>query len=386
MQHVVIYREPGRYAGWPANYGIWCWPLPSREGAPPSGAAEIVLGFVVGEGDPAGGFHTRRRDRPFTTMQARSLDGGMTWSVEPTPCAAPGGRALSADEHMQSHLHIGPLMEAPGVLQPCPGLDFTAPDFALMCARSGLEAGARSWFYASTDRARSWQGPYPLPDFGLPGIAARTDYVVLGPRECLLFLTAAKRDGQEGRVFCARTADGGRGFQFLSWVTDEPLGYTIMPASARLPDGRLLCAVRCRSDVPREPESAWIDLYLSDDDAASWRYLCRPVPDTGHGGNPPTLTLLADGRLCLTYGYRAAPFGIRARLSSDLGASWGEDVILRADGGNHDLGYPRTVQRPDGMMLAAYYFNDTADGDRYIAATLWEPWPTVPHTEGSRPR
>ncbi len=26
---------------------------------------------------------------------------------------------------------------------------------------------------------------------------------------------------------------------------------------------------------------------------------------------------LRDGRLCLTYGYRAAPFGIRARLSED---------------------------------------------------------------------
>ena len=29
----------------------------------------------------------------------------------------------------------------------------------------------------------------------------------------------------------------------------------------------------------------------------------------------------------------------------------GEDTILRADGGNHDIGYPRSVQRPDGKMV-----------------------------------
>ncbi len=36
MQHATIYREEGRYAGWPANYGIWSW------------GDEIVVGFTVG--------------------------------------------------------------------------------------------------------------------------------------------------------------------------------------------------------------------------------------------------------------------------------------------------------------------------------------------------
>ena len=95
----------------------------------------------------------------------------------------------------------------------------------------------------------------------------------------------------------------------------------------------------------------WIDLYASDDDGATWTFLTRPVPDTGSGGNPPTLTKLQDGRLCLTYGYRAQPFGIRARLSSDEGMTWDQEIILRDDGGSHDLGYPRTVQRPDGTIV-----------------------------------
>jgi hypothetical protein len=24
-RHVMIYHEPGRFAGWPANHGIWSW-------------------------------------------------------------------------------------------------------------------------------------------------------------------------------------------------------------------------------------------------------------------------------------------------------------------------------------------------------------------------
>jgi hypothetical protein len=29
------------------------------------------------------------------------------------------------------------------------------------------------------------------------------------------------------------------------------------------------------------------------------------------------------------------------------------------------------VQRPDGTIVTAYYFNDHPGGERYIAATLW---------------
>jgi hypothetical protein len=82
---------------------------------------------------------------------------------------------------------------------------------------------------------------------------------------------------------------------------------------------------------------------------------------------------LRDGRLCLTYGYRDAPFKMCARLSGDEGATWGEEIVLRADGGNHDVGYPRTVQRADGRVVTVYYFNNHADGERYIAATIWAP-------------
>jgi len=324
---------------------------------------KIVVGFTVGYQDPDGGFHTRDRTLPFTTMQARSVDGGLTWQVGETPCRRPGGRALSADEHVEADLRVAPCLDNPGELLDCPGdADFAASDFALMCARSGLADGARSWFYVSADRCPHWDRPYRQPPFGLRGIAARTDYVVSGGSECTLFLTAVKSDGREGPPFCARTTDGGATVEFHAWIGAEPEGYRIMPASVRLPAGRWLVAIRTLGRGT--PSGCCVDLFASDDDARSWRLVGRPVENTGAKGNPPTLTRLMDGRLCLTYGFRDPPHQIRARISEDTGASWGDELVVRDKGGGHDMGYPRTTQRADGDLVTVYYFNDAPESER----------------------
>ena len=367
MHHITVFREEGRFAGWPANYGIWSW------------ENEIVVGFTVGYVDPAGGFHARDVTRPFMPMQARSLNGGETWQAQPTPCRTPTNQGLSANEHVRPALRVGNAPAYDNAPVPHPGgIDFTHPAFAMMCARSGLGAGTTAWSYTSVDRCRSWDGPYSLPMFGMAGIEARTDYLVSGPNECTLFLTAARDSGPEGRgVFCARTTDGGKTFSFISWVCEieEGQGWAIMPASVRLSDQRILTAVRRRGEQTKGPEARnWIDLYGSDDNGASWRYVTRPVAETGVGGNPPTLTRLLDGRLCITYAYRSAPHDMRATISADGGETWGEEIVLRSGAGNHDIGYPRTVQRPDGTIVSVYYYNDDpAAGERYIAATLWKP-------------
>jgi hypothetical protein len=368
MQHVTIYREQQHFAGWPANYGLWAW------------GQEVVQSYIVGHLQPNDLFHARDKSRPFLTYQSRSLDGGQHWELQLFPGATPGGRGLSADEHMDEELWVANHLDGPKGVHPAPGnINFTHPDFALMCARTNLDAGSRSWFYISYDRCQSWQGPYDLPTLrllpsGEPGISARTDYIVDDQQTCTLFLTAVKNNGHEGRVFCARTTDGGKNFEFVAWVTPEPEGYSIMPAGLRLSPAYLLCAVRCngaRTGVERP--LCWIDLYASQDNGATWQFLSQPVADAGMGGNPPTLTRLQDGRLLMTYGYRNAPFAMFAIFSEDDGATWGAPITLRAGAGNHDIGYPRTVQLEDGTVVTTYYWNDSAEGERYIAATLWKP-------------
>ena len=47
------------------------------------------------------------------------------------------------------------------------------------------------------------------------------------------------------------------------------------------------------------------------------------------------------------------------------------------DGGTWDLGYTRTVVRPDGKLVTIYYFTTAEKPEQHIAATIWQP-PTTP--------
>jgi hypothetical protein len=337
--HQIVYREPGRFGGWPANHGIWSW------------GDEVVVGFTAAwhkaqEADR----HQMDRVKPREQFQARTLDGGRTWSIENPPGLIPVENAPVTPQ---------PLREA---------LDFSRPGFGLMVRFHNKDDGAAFLFY-TYDRGRTWSGPHEFPKLGTPAILARTDYVVHGPKELTIFLTAAKHDRKEGRPLCARTTDGGLTWQFQSFIGPEPKGFVIMPSTLALDANTFLTLVRAKEDA-----GAWIDAWLSRDRGATWLPHGRPVPNTGGtSGNPPHLIRLRDGRLCLTYGFRSPPMGMRSRLSSDQGVTWGPEIILRDDGVTHDLGYPRSFQREDGRVVTVYYYNDGVHTERFIAATTWDP-------------
>lgn len=346
-EHVILARAPGRYGGWPANHGIWAW------------GNEILVGFSWGHmrGGGAERGHPIDRERSEEHMLARSQDGGATWSHEKpaglTPPTTPGNIAGVPTEKAGR--------EAVELTTP---IDFTTPGFALTARMGNIHVGP-SWFFYTTDKGRSWNGPFKLPDFGHKGIAARTDYLVDGRHELTMFLTAAKSDGREGRVICVRTMDGGRAWRQIGLVGPEPdaSDFAIMPSSVRWSPASILTLVRHRR---------WIEAYRSDDNGASWAHVTRAVPDTGRG-NPPSLLKLRDGRLVVTFGYRAEPYGIRARVSRDQGKTWSDDILLRSDAVDWDLGYTRSVQRPDGKVVTVYYYNDAKSDERYIASTIWTP-------------
>jgi len=60
-------------------------------------------------------------------------------------------------------------------------------------------------------------------------------------------------------------------------------------------------------------------------------------------------------------------------FSSDDGKKWGQEYVLRRGAGEPDIGYTRTVQRPDGKLVTIYYWLDEPRAERYIAATIFSP-------------
>ena len=364
IKHVDVYYEPGRFGGWPANHGIWIWDN------------EILVGFGKGYYKNLGvERHNIDRERPEEHLFARSLDGGETWSIE-----EPGKDGVMIARGDALH-GVEP---APETMKPITQLqepmDFSKPGFVLKLWMLNGHYGP-SIFYYSYDKGKTWSGPYSLKVGDLTKISARVDYMIEDENSCIAFLTAAKSDDKEGRVFAARTDDGGLSWQFVAWVGDElDNGFRIMPSTVRTSEKELILTSRVRLKPGNNEEldsggankTRYIDSWLSSDNGKSWELLGKPVDDLGEG-NPPSLIKLKDGRLCLTYGFRAAPFSICAKLSSDNGRTWSDEIVLRDDGGGRDIGYVRSIQRPDGKVVTVYYYQDDTKPERYIGATIWDP-------------
>ena len=144
--NVVVYQEPGRYAAWPANHGIWSW---GNERSWSDFNPDISSG-------------TPRTFTPsITTAPLRTY-----WRV-----------AWMAGRHGQSKSipTCSPLRERkkPGIpIEPggkhdvdCPGgIDFLNPAFILTARFSDADTGPTR-FYHSMNRGGTWEGPYPTFPF-----------------------------------------------------------------------------------------------------------------------------------------------------------------------------------------------------------------------------
>ncbi len=349
IQHVKVYYQEGRFAGWPANNGIWSW------------GDEILVGFVEAEFDDSEGFHTYNQETA-RNKYARSVDGGHTWSIED---GYERGQTGKAYDHNLTEEEA----ELPKDLeQPIP--DFTDPGFVITFMRDDYHDGP-STFYYSMNRGKEWQGPFNFPNLNTPGVATRTDYIVEGPQELHAFMNVAKKNGREGRVIHVQTQDGGLNWELVSWLGDEPEGFEIMPSTVELNESELLTVVRARD---LNPGRDYLQAYRSTDGGLTWNKENEPVYDTGHYGAPPSLVKMEDGKLALAYAYRSQ-YGSRLclRISSDDGETWSQEIPVRSgDGANGDVGYPQMVQREDGKLVIVYYWNHANQGDptRYIAASI----------------
>ena len=358
-EHITIYYGKGEFAGWPFNHGFWAFPGNELLVSFSRGPCSYETSYDMSHGvvDALGGEY----------VVLRSTDGGHTWPVE-------GLQSLGSRQKIEKPLF------ANASRKPEKAFNWNSPDFCLT-AGFGIPPRERAhigYIQVSEDRGHTWQGPYLMPSFNFSWIQVKPDYLVRPDGLVLLFVTVGiGGDGRSGTRFVAVYASPDQG---LTWNYLAPIMTTAPDANfvnryyaspVLLPDGRIQLALRCQIDA----RNAWPEIFESTDGGRTWQFVSRP----SDWGGPTQLTLLDDGRLLIVYGYRAKPYGIRARVSEDDGRTWGPELILRDDAGSWDLGYPRTVKLADGKVMTAYYFNRADDdvqldgGVRHIAGTIFKP-------------
>ena len=171
----------------------------------------------------------------------------------------------------------------------------------------------------------------------------------------------------DGALAAYKSTDGGRTWEFLAQLA-IPEG-TIPnnfhePHVLELPSGRLLGVIRAEGkEIPR---GFTVYETYSDDGGKTWTDLrCLDV-----WGSPPHLLLHSSGAVICSFGRRADPFGERAIVSYDGGETWEDEYVLH-ETVSGDLGYPASVELPDGSILTVYYQRVEGDSFTSIQYTKW---------------
>lgn len=140
------------------------------------------------------------------------------------------------------------------------------------------------------------------------------------------------------------------------------------PHIVEMPDGKLICHIRGEDE--NENDSIFtVFQSVSYDKGKTWSYPKMLLDKTG--GAPPHLILLSSGVLLSTYGRRKQPYGIMAMVSLDGGENWEKDIRIYENTVSDDLGYPSTVELPDGTLLTVFYATESEDAPCIIMQQKW---------------
>jgi sialidase-1 len=243
--------------------------------------------------------------------------------------------------------------------------------------KATTKPGVRSlgtYVITSTDNGHTWSNPNFIDTKGMPftNIEGPTDAPIEMPDGSILMAVIGygiNGDAKNIASVMLRSTDKSQTWKYHSTIASDPggkLGGFVEPGIVRTKSGRIVAGLRNHG-----PDNAVYTTY-SDDGGKNW----AAIQKTAMYGHPVDLIQLADGRLMATYGIRpqhAIPGGVRACFSHDDGKSWDihTEVQLRNDFLNWDVGYPESLELPDGRVLTVYYYN--LFGRYFLGGTYWKP-------------
>lgn len=202
-----------------------------------------------------------------------------------------------------------------------------------------LRGVSRGWMVRSDDRGASWSEPYETPIHNTHGLTPLRDGT-------LLFL------GRSSGTYAYSSNDDGLTWRRLSAIPARPGDkhsqyhelHGVEAAS-----GRIVAHIRNHN----EQDAGKILQTVSEDSGRTWS-LPAPI-GLPKGAYPSHLARLKNGDLLMTYGYRVPPWPIEARVSRDEGETWSNPVTIYDKTERSDMGYPSTVELPDGRLVTVWY-------------------------------
>jgi len=330
IRHLIIYESPGEYCAWPSV-------ARTAEG-------DLIVLFTKTE---------EHLGPDGAILLSRSTDKGKTWLRPVVILDSPiddresgvttlrDGRVLghfwSTRHTKEFYANLSPNSYEPDVL--ARWIKFVErPEYL------GAEKLHGPWMAISTDGGRTWSKPVPGHDSVHGGIELSNGS---------LLLASYRTTGDSIGVHAADSALGSwRRIASIAPKNPDSLRFG-EPHILQLKSGRVVMMIRATANPYNDQDTRCVlwETY-SDDNGKTW---VKPYA-TPLWGFPPHLTLLSDGRVLCTYGYRRPPYGERACLSGD-GLNWSlqDELILRDDAPNGDLGYPASIELEPGVVLTVYY-------------------------------
>ena len=139
------------------------------------------------------------------------------------------------------------------------------------------------------------------------------------------------------------------------------------PHSIQLPSGKILTHIRVQTSGADPIFTTYQS--ESDDGGKTWTTPVALLDRTG--GAPAHLIRHSSGMLISAYGYRNAPYGIRAMFSTDDGKTWDTGYDIYVNGISNDLGYPATIELSDGSLLTVFYAKTSEESPAIIMQQRW---------------
>lgn len=329
IRNIVLYEKAGEYCAWPSVVR--------------TKAGDLLVSFIRSE---------EHLGPDGAVMAVRSKDNGRTWRsaeviydtvLDDRECGftmLKDGRILGHFRSVQWSRQI--YASYPGSYE-----DHVLERWSRYVDQPSY-AGAGdlngSWMTISSDGGKNWGEPMQGPDSIHGGIQLSNGII----------LVASYRDNG-GNIGVYSTGQPEQAWKLISGVVcpkPDSLRFG-EPHILQLPSGRVIMMIRATTKPYNDSDPrCFLWQTYSDDNGKTW----AAAWPTELWGFPPHVTQLEDGRILCTYGYRRPPFGQRACLSDD-GITWkkSNEIVLRDDAPNKDLGYPASIEIEPGVILTVYY-------------------------------